>query len=124
MQEYDSWKASKRNIIKVFIFRYWMHLAHQHDNPAHYGVRTKDYKLTFYYGLALDAEGAVDKPTQPGWELYDLQKDPSELKMCMKILLINEIREELKGLLCELKEKYQDQDEAYVELQRTFEKYK
>ena len=38
--------------------------------------------------------------------------------------LNNEIREELKGLLCELKEKYQDQDEAYVELQRTFEKYK
>ena len=101
-----------------------MHLAHQHDNPAHYGVRTKDYKLTFYYGLALDAEGAVDKPTQPGWELYDLQKDPSELKNVYEDPAYYEIREELKGLLCELKEKYQDQDEAYVELQRTFEKYK
>ena len=109
---------------KGIYFRYWMHLAHQHDNPAHYGVRTKDYKLTFYYGLALDAEGAVDKPTQPGWELYDLQKDPSELKNVYEDPAYYEIREELKGLLCELKEKYQDQDEAYVELQRTFEKYK
>ena len=52
------------------------------------------------------------------------KKIPANLKMCMKILLYYEIREELKGLLCELKEKYQDQDEAYVELQRTFEKYK
>lgn len=109
---------------KGIYFRYWMHLAHQHDNPAHYGVRTKDYKLTFYYGLALDAEGAVDKPTQPGWELYDLQKDPGELKNVYEDPAYYEIREELKGLLCELKEKYQDQDEAYVELQRTFEKYK
>ena len=37
-------------------YRYWMHMAH-HDNPAHYGIRTKDYKLIFFYGLPLDARG-------------------------------------------------------------------
>ena len=32
--------------------------------------------------------------------------------MCNEDPAYYEIREELKGLLCELKEKYQDQDEA------------
>ena len=27
-----------------------MHLTH-HDNPAHFGVRTKDFKLIFFYGV-------------------------------------------------------------------------
>ena len=27
-------------------YRYWMHLVH-HDVPAHFGIRTKDYKLIF-----------------------------------------------------------------------------
>lgn len=56
-------------------YRYWMHLAH-HDNPGHLGLRTKDYKLIFYYGMGRD-----DKTprTPPGWELYDLKKDPQEL---------------------------------------------
>ncbi len=60
---------------KAAYYRYWMHLAH-HDNPGHLGLRTKDYKLIFYYGLGRD-----DKTprTPPGWELYDLKKDPQEL---------------------------------------------
>ena len=43
-------------------YRYWMHMTH-HDNPAHYGVRTKDFKLIFFYGLPLDAKGALPTPT-------------------------------------------------------------
>jgi N-acetylglucosamine-6-sulfatase len=55
--------------------RYWMHMVH-HDNPGHFGLRTKDYKLIFYYGMGRD-----DKMprTPPAWELYDLKKDPQEL---------------------------------------------
>ena len=30
-------------------YRYWMHMEH-HDIPAHFGIRTKDYKLIFFYG--------------------------------------------------------------------------
>ena len=46
-------------------YRYWMHMAH-HANPAHYGIRTKDHKLIFFYGLPLDARGARPTPTTAG----------------------------------------------------------
>jgi len=53
-----------------------MHIAH-HDVPAHLGIRTKDFKLTYYYGMDFRDR---DKPrTPPGWELYDLKADPLEL---------------------------------------------
>ncbi len=32
-------------------YRYWMHMAHRHANPAHFGIRTKNYKLIFLYGV-------------------------------------------------------------------------
>ena len=53
-------------------------MAH-HDNPAHLGIRTADHKLIYFYGLPLDAPGAVKKPTEPYWELYDLKADPKEM---------------------------------------------
>lgn len=59
-------------------YRYWMHMTH-HDVPAHIGLRTKEYKLMYFYGEALGAKGALDKPTPKGWELYDLINDPYEL---------------------------------------------
>ncbi|MEN0050792.1 MAG: sulfatase-like hydrolase/transferase, partial [Bacteroidota bacterium] len=34
-------------------YRYWMHLVH-HDVPAHFGIRTNDYKLIFYYADQYD----------------------------------------------------------------------
>ena len=46
---------------KATYYRYWMHMAH-HDNPAHYGIRTEDFKLIFFYGLPLDAPGAAGPP--------------------------------------------------------------
>jgi len=55
-------------------YRYWMHMAH-HDNPGHVGIRTKKHKLIFYYGAGY-RKGDVQTP--PGWELYDLEKDPDE----------------------------------------------
>ena len=59
-------------------YRYWMHLAH-HGVYAHYGVRTKRYKLIYYYADALGQLGAIDDPKEPEWELFDLEKDPHEL---------------------------------------------
>lgn len=57
-------------------YRYWMHIAH-HDVPAHMGIRTKQFKLIYYYGMDFRDRG---KPrTPPAWELYDLGKDPLEL---------------------------------------------
>lgn len=66
--EPDDWKQA------VF-YRYWMHMVH-HDNPAHVGIRTKKHKLIYYYGCNYD--GGYQTP--PGWELYDLEKDPLETR--------------------------------------------
>jgi N-acetylglucosamine-6-sulfatase len=60
---------------KSAYYRYWMHMAH-HDNPAHLGLRTKDYKLIYYYGVPREGNSPH---TPPAWELYDLKKDPHEL---------------------------------------------
>ena len=59
-------------------YRYWMHLAH-FNIPAHYGIRTERYKLIYYYGEALGSVGAINEPTAPEWELFDLERDPKEM---------------------------------------------
>ncbi|WP_282135299.1 sulfatase family protein [Seonamhaeicola maritimus] len=77
---------------KETYYRYWMHMAHQHNNPAHFGIRTKDYKLIFFYGLdyvinrnteeqlwADNPESVSNFKTPPAWEFYDLQNDPEEM---------------------------------------------
>ncbi|MFI3213602.1 MAG: sulfatase [Eubacteriales bacterium] len=97
-------------------FRYWMHRAHNHDNPAHYGIRTKEYKLTFYYGLSLDASGELGEPTPPGYELYDLVNDPQELHNIYEDSAYSQVAEDLKKQLEDLKIEYGDLDEQYPEL--------
>ena len=59
-------------------YRYWMHKAH-HNVYAHYGIRTKRYKLIYYYADALEQLGAIDETYEPEWELFDLDVDPYEL---------------------------------------------
>ena len=60
-------------------YRYWMHLTHHHVY-AHYGIRTHDHKLIYYYADALGQPATVDDTKDPEWELFDLKKDPYELK--------------------------------------------
>lgn len=96
-------------------YRYWMHMAH-HDNPAHYGVRTKDFKLIFFYGLPLDAPGAVQRPSTPGWELYDLREDAHETRNVYDVPAYAETRDRLKRQLLELKQQVGDTDDKYPEL--------
>ena len=62
----------------------------------HYGIRTERYKLIHFYD-EIDA-----------WELYDLEKDPSEMK---NLIEAEEYRKQLKKLrekLSALKKKYKD----------------
>ena len=96
-------------------YRYWMHMA-SHQNPAHYGIRTRSHKLIFFYGLPLDAKGAVQEPTPPGWELYDLEKDPLELNNVYSDPAYTDIVTELKTELDRLKEFYGDTDLKYPDL--------
>ncbi len=110
-----SWKTST-------YYRYWMHMTH-HDNPAHYGIRTKDYKLIFYYGLPLDAIGALKTPTQPGWELYDLRTDPQELRNVYSNPRYADVVLRLKQELLDLKSDIGDTDDKYPELIKVREQY-
>ncbi len=97
-------------------YRYWMHMAH-HDNPAHYGIRTHDHKLIFFYGLPLDAPGAKKKPTPPHWELYDLRKDPNEMRNAIADPAYADVLQKLRAQLRNLRAAVGDTDERYPELQ-------
>ncbi|MCY4215864.1 MAG: sulfatase [Flavobacteriaceae bacterium] len=70
-----------------------------HMVKRHYGIRTNRYKLMhFYYD--------VDE-----WELYDLEKDPSEMNNVYNHADYTPIRERLHQQLQELREHYGDSDE-------------
>jgi len=57
----DDWRTS-------MYYQYYEYPHGWHDVKRHYGVRTERYKLIHFYN-DIDA-----------WELFDLQKDPKELK--------------------------------------------
>lgn len=117
-------------------YRYWMHMAH-HSVPAHYGVRTKRYKLIFFYGLGLGMVGEKttlgmdqDKvdlhlfdPTEPEWELFDLKKDPQEMNNVYSDPAYADVVKKLKAELLRLKKKFGDTDERYPELMKVRQKY-
>ena len=117
----EDWRTS-------MYYRYWMHMAH-HYNPAHYGIRTEDYKLIFFYGLQLDStnnslkENYYNTPTEPYWELYDLKNDPKEMNNIYEDPKYIDIVKQLKEELLKLKEDVGDTDEIYPELMKVREKY-
>lgn len=77
-------------------YRYFMHLAH-HNVYAHYGVRTGRYKLIYYYET---------EPEPPEWELFDLEKDPNEMRNVYDdpsyAGVVRELKEELRRLRAEV----------------------
>ena len=100
---------------EAIYYRYWLHMAH-HTVPAHYGVRTKTHKLAFFYGLPLDANGAMPAATPPYWELYNLANDPLEVNNLYPNKESNPVKKELKNILTQLKKEIGDTDEAYPAL--------
>lgn len=75
-------------------YRYWMHLG-EHRVCAHYGIRTEDYKLIYYYGSVLNSPLSSDS-WEPEWELYDLAKDPYEMNNVYHNSAYTDIVRELK----------------------------
>lgn len=110
-------------------YRYWMHLTH-HDVPAHFGLRTKEYKLIFYYGMPFDLReiGTPSmswiptshpiEPTPPAWEFYDLTKDPAETINRYKDPAYKKTISQLKVQLESLREDLNETDEDYPHLQK------
>ncbi len=89
-------------------YRYWMHADGSHNIPAHYGVRTAQYSLIYYYGQALGMKGARDNPTTPEWELFDIRKGPRQVHNLYGdpayAQTVQELRGELERLRRELKD--------------------
>ena len=77
-----------------------------HMVKRHYGVRTDRYKLMhFYYD--------IDE-----WEMYDLEKDPQEMKNVYDDPEYAEVKELMHKRLVEMREKYGDSkenDEAFLQ---------
>jgi arylsulfatase A-like enzyme len=71
-----------------------------HSVKRHYGVRTKRYKLIHFYN-------DIDE-----WELYDLEKDPKEMRSVYNDPEYAEIVKELKVKLQRLRAKYRDTEGA------------
>ena len=94
-------------------YRYWMHLSH-HDVGAHYGVRTKTFKLIYYYGKALGQPFAIDSDRKPEWELFDLEKDPYEVQNVYHNPEYASKVTELKNELHRLQEKVGDTPEVEI----------
>jgi arylsulfatase A-like enzyme len=78
-------------------YRYYEYPA-VHSVKRHYGVRTERYKLIHFYH-------DIDE-----WELYDLQKDPREMKNVYNDPTYAETVKKLKAELQQLRKKYKDTD--------------
>lgn len=59
--------------------RYWMNQDNVHNAYAHYGIRTHEYKLIYWYNEDCGEDGANPGTDEPEWELFELKADPLEL---------------------------------------------
>ncbi len=84
------WRAS-------MYYRYY-HYPQDHRVQPHYGVRTERYKLIYF-----------NKINQ--WELFDLQKDPYELKNVYDDPAYAETRKQLKEEMYRLKKELKDENQ-------------
>ncbi len=121
-----------RNWRKATYYRYWMHMIH-HDVPAHFGLRTKDYKLIFYYGRHYDSsmngkpsmawlrKSNPVEPTPVAWEFYDLRNDPEETVNRYGNPKYSGIIASLKTELKRLREELNETDEKYPHIQEVID---
>ncbi len=117
---------------EAIYYRYWMHMIH-HSVPAHIGIRTKDYKLIFFYGRHYDINrygdytlGGFSKtslivPTVPGFELYDMRNDPKETTNLAEDPAYAAVMAKLKKELMALKWELGDSDIRNPEIKKIFD---
>ncbi len=112
-------------------YRYWMHMAHRHANPAHFGIRTKDYKLIFFYGkywVDTDNKEATwnkeswgndfTRHTPVAWEFYDMNKDPKEMNNAYNDPAYAEVIKEMKVKLKQKRADLNEGDAKYPHIQK------
>ncbi|WP_066631860.1 sulfatase family protein [Labilibacter marinus] len=116
--EPENWRQST-------YYRYWMHMGSRHGNPAHFGIRTKDYKLIFYYGryyktkdkIKQDGWGRYDFDTPVAWEFYDLKRDPKEMQNEYNNPNYSSIVDKLKVELANKRTELNEEDNHYPHIQ-------
>ena len=59
---------------RAIYYRYWMHLAHCLQVPAHFGIRTERYKLIFFYACSRNGK----QQTPVAWEFTTCSKTPAK----------------------------------------------
>ncbi|MDC0584309.1 sulfatase [Bacteroidales bacterium] len=114
-------------------YRYWLHMIH-HYVPSHFGIRTKDYKLMFFYSKHYLPEEKwthfnwhkrysevlkLDLPV--AWEFYDLKNDPQELVNQYNNPEYANVITRLKKELKEKQEKLNETDANYPSLKNIIE---
>jgi arylsulfatase A-like enzyme len=77
------------------VYYHYYEFPGPHSVQKHFGVRTDRYKLIHFYDIG-------------EWELYDLEKDPHELKSIYDSPQYKEIQAELKKELERLRKHYKD----------------
>ncbi len=123
---------------KVTYYRYWMHMAHKLAVPAHFGVRSDRYKLIFFYGsdfvkvepdrkeLGWGMKNNKDlnryHPNTPaGWEFYDLENDPFEMKNIYNDTKYSKHVNAMKLELKMVREELNETDEQYPHIRKIVE---
>ena len=91
-------------------YRYWMHGDQHHHTVAHYGICTERYKLIYYYGKTLNKKGTHEMPYTPDWELFDMKRDPQEMRNFYNDKRYRKVVADLKEKLYQLKSAYQDNE--------------
>lgn len=77
------------------VYYHYYEFPGPHSVRRHYGVRTQRHKLIHFYRLN-------------EWELFDLEKDPNELKSVYDDPEYAAVRKELEAELIRLRKKYKD----------------
>jgi arylsulfatase A-like enzyme len=105
-KEVDGWRHA-------MYYRYWMD-RDDHCVAAHYGIRTKRYKLICYYAPGRYYNGEYPKSAKdtkwPQWELFDLHNDKYELKNVYGDSAYADVVKELKEELDRLRKELKDDD--------------
>lgn len=124
----ENWK-------KESYYRYWMHMYH-HYVPSHIGIRTDKYKLILYYGRYYDEDVMYNpenkKPknkrlkqivqTPVAFELYDIENDPKEMVNVVDKQEYQDVFNELRIRLYNLRQQTGDTDDKYPILKEIIDK--
>jgi len=119
---------------KATYYRYWMHMAHGHNNPGHFGLRTDRYKLIFFYGCDFtDIHGGKKvkgldgnryfRDTPVAWEFYDLAEDPQAMHNRYGEPKYAGVIADLKRQLKQLRQDLDETDENYPKIQKIIDEH-